>query len=757
MLMLELLFPMVLMYLPERSGQATIIAIVMLGLGLGGLIYYLLHDRPHVLGYTRAAVIALPLFILAGFFVAALVPGQAAAALCLALPFALISFFLSRGFVLLPAGRTYFVNLGGSAAGAGMIFLFHPRLGEENGILVTAVLAGIAALFLVRDRRGRATAVVPLLIAAALLALNLVSGRLDLINLIPSSRLHGPQAEDAMSFAFRAARDPGAKRLGVSHNLVSRVDAIAVPGYDLAARYFSGGLAAVPDPELRADLAASLAGAIKLYYNDRVWSQVVTPEARFSAASPYTLLDKPSVLVIGPGGGVDLARAASHHAQKITAVEINPGVIELMRGPLHDPSGGVYDQALLICMDGRTFVRLSRENFDLIHLAFADLYVPLLNSDIFLENYLYTVEAFQEDFQHLTPQGMIAVYKWVRSGRWNKDLFRIAATARAMLEAEGVSEPGSHLFIAGMEGTPDQYLGYFLIRKTPFTVQETAALAAQVRPPFEIYFAPGLPVKPNPFADIIQAPDLKGFLAQLPYDVSPTTDDRPLFYLFDRDLTYHRHYFSFYLLVIAVAIVLPIGIISVRERLVREPRFYLGAVFFIALGIGYMFLQTTMLQKFNLFLGSPILSLALVITAFLCFSGLGALLAPRLPRALHYFVLPLIAAMTFLYAFRLDAILALVSAPSIGGRGAITVLLLAPLSFALGLPFPRALEQSKQFFGERRAALFFAVNGAAGSFAVAWFTLLVAGHGLHQCFLLAGLFYLLAAVIYPAFARGPAE
>lgn len=705
MLMLEILFPMELLFLPERGGNATIIAIVMLGLGVGGLAYYAVHGRAEAGRWAGRSVFCLPFFILLGFFVTAIVPGRAAAALALAVPFGLISFYLSRSFVGLPADRVYFVNLLGSAAGAGVVFLFHSRLGEENGIFSAALLAGTAGCLAGEGRLRRRWWGVAA--PAFFLGLNLFTLRLDLINLIPSFRVRGEQASDALSFAFRAVRAPGARRVGVSHNLVSRVDAVFVPAYDLARRYFPGGLEAVSDPGLRQELAASLAGPVKLYYMDRVWSQVVPPGAGFAEQPPYLLLDRPRVLVIGPGGGVDIARAAWHNARRITAVEINPGVIKLMRGPLAAFSGKVYEKADTVCMDGRTFVRLSREHYDLIHLAFADLYVPLRHSDIFLENYLYTLEAFRDYYHRLSPEGMIAVYKWVRSGSWNKDLFRIAATARAMLEAEGVADPAAHLFFAGMEGAPDQYLGCFLIRKRPFTAEETAALAAAVKPPVVIYHAPGLPLKPNPFRDILLAPRLRDFLARLPYDISPATDDQPLFYLFDRSLAHHRAYFAFFLVVISLTIILPAGIVVLRERLFREPRFYTATLLFSALGVGYMFLQTALLQKFNLYLGSPTLSLALVITAFLLFGGAGAEISGRIPFRLHPAVLPLIAGLALFYALRLDSLLAALLRPSLAGRAGITLLLLAPLCLALGLPFPQALERNKQFFGEKRAALFF--------------------------------------------------
>jgi len=749
MLQIELVFPLVLLYLPDRSGATTIIAIVMLGLAVGGVLYYWLHGRESADRILRTAVALLPFTILLGFTVSVLVPGWPVRVVFLAVPFCIISMYLSRAFVDLAPARAYFVNLLGSAAGAGSVFAFHSLLGEENEVLLGALVAALAGLWVGGGKRFKAAIVVAALICGCGLAYNMSTGRLDLVRLISADRVPEARQADALSYAFRAVKEPGAERLGVSKNLVSRVDAVLLPGYDVTTRFFKGGWEDIEDPAFRKDVRSTLSTPVKLYYMDHLWSNVAEPDMEFSDLPPYSLLDRPEVLVIGPGGGVDIARAAYHDASRIVAVEINPGVIELMEGPLYERSGGVYDLAEVLCMDGRTYVQISDDKFDLIHLAFADLYVPFRNSDIFMENYLYTREAFAQYYHHLKPGGLITAQKWVRSATWNKDLFRIAATARSMLEQEGVEDPASHMFIVGMEGQPDQYLGYFLISKTPFTDKQISSMVELVKPPLNVYHAPGRESVSSPFHEIVTTPDLDSYLASLPYDISPTTDDRPLFYLFDRSLVFHWAYFALFLAVIVAAVVAPLMYTLRKARLLKRAETWTGMGFFLAIGVGYMFLQTTLLQKISLFVGSPTLSLSLVITTFLVLGGIGSRLSDLVPARLRAAVIVVAGIMALVYFFGIDPLLAAGSRPSLVARSLVSFALLAPLCLALGLPFPQGLNKTKTAASPKSAALFFAVNCAAGSFAVAAFNLLLPMAGIHNIMLMGAVLYFLAAVAFP--------
>jgi len=341
---------------------------------------------------------------------------------------------------------------------------------------------------------------------------------------------------------------------------------------------------------------------------------------------------------------------------------------------------------------------------------------------------------------------VIAVHKWVRGASWNRDLFRLASTGLAMLKRKGVPEPARHLFMAGGEGQPDQYYGYLLIKKTPFTEAEALTLEATVAPPFQVFHSPLRRISGNPFSELIQAPDLDSYLAAQTYDISPTTDDRPFFYLFDRGLTLHRAEFHLFLAVLIPLGFLPLLVLSRRGGLARRPEFWGGAVFFLVIAAGYMFLQTTSIQRWNLFLGSPILSLAVVVSSFLLFASLGSLLSERLSPFGRGFFLMLTPLVIFGYHFGLGPLLEKVLVPSLALRIAVSVAVLAPLCFSLGFPFPLGMEWIKNRLGESSAALMFALNGFGSALAVALFTRLAPVAGLRALHLAAGILYALAAL-----------
>ncbi|GEM_PF-2654945 len=755
MLAFELVFPQVLLFLPERKAVTTIIAIAMLGIGVGGILFYLVAESPYSDSIARASLSALGLSIPAAFAFAVWVPWYPLLVVCTALPFTAASLFLSLAFVRARSSRVYFLNLLGSGIGALMVFWLEPRFGEENCVLLCALVAlGAAGLIAMHPTaRGRWVPRLLFLVTLGLLVFNLAFARIDLIRLIPPSRVPAAREDDALSFGFRVFHEPGTRVLASERNMIARVDAIEAPEYDVSTRYFENGLSDISDPGARREYEESLACSIKLYYNDHLWSMVSPRKSLFAALPPYNLLERPSVLLIGPGGGVDIAKATYNRARRIVAVEINPGVVRLMQGPLREPSEDVYGQAEIKVMDGRTYLRLSKEKFDLIHLAFADLYVPFIHSDIFMENYLYTKEAFVDYFQHLAPNGIIAVHKYVRGASWNKDLFRIASTGLQMLRDQGIPAPASHLFFAGIEGRPDEYYGYLLIKRSPFTETEVAKMEASVQQPFQVFHSPLRIISGNPFSEMIHAPDLGAYLSAQAFDISPITDDKPFFYLFDRSRSLIRNFFNLFLATITIFIFIPLFFILAKDRLLLKPGFHGFSLFFAMIALGYMLLQTTMIQRFNLFLGSPIYAMGVVITTFLIFSGIGSEVSGRISPRWHKLAVFLVCAIILAYALALDDLLDIFIRPSFGLRLGFSVILLAPLSFVLGFPFPQGLARAKTKWGERSAALMYAINGSFSALAVALFSVLAPDTGIRALFDAAGVLYLCAALLFLIFSR----
>src|SRR5215204_5054675 len=118
---------------------------------------------------------------------------------------------------------------------------------------------------------------------------------------------------------------------------------------------------------------------------------------------PYEMINANNTLVIGSGGGEDIFVALSGGADNVTAVELNPLVVSAVKR-FDSQSRNIYNNnnVELIIDDGRRFISSSTEKYDVIVLKLVDSWAAQLAGGYALsENYLYTVEAFQQYFRHL--------------------------------------------------------------------------------------------------------------------------------------------------------------------------------------------------------------------------------------------------------------------------------------------------------------------------------------------------------------------
>ena len=120
--------------------------------------------------------------------------------------------------------------------------------------------------------------------------------------------------------------------------------------------------------------------------------------------------------IIGPGGGVDVLRAVANGSPSVTGIEINPIIANtVMRGRYADYSYHLYErpEVHIQVTDGRSFVRNAKQNFDVVQMTLVDTWASTAAGAFALsENSLYTVEAFREYFEHLKPDGMVAITRW---------------------------------------------------------------------------------------------------------------------------------------------------------------------------------------------------------------------------------------------------------------------------------------------------------------------------------------------------------
>jgi hypothetical protein len=580
--------------------------------------------------------------------------------------------------------------------------------------LAAAGLAGLAVFPLLRGLGGPAAIVAAALVAlvATLLAFPEASASLrgrGALVLVVGVALIGA---DALSAVLRPRRPKGdaaaaSKLIFDGWNALSRVvvyDDVVLP-WSLSPRYrgqVSLGLRMDIDAAAATPIINAKAGSANEYlrYDLTAVGHVVAPSA--------------SALVIGAGGGRDILTCLLFGVSHVDAVEINPIIAnDVMRGRFRAAAGGIYDdpRVTIHVGDGRSFVRGSREHYDFIQLSLVDTWAATAAGAFALsENNLYTLEAFEEYIDHLTPDGVLTVTRWAGG-----ESYRMLTLAHAALRARGAVDPGRHMalmeFPQELSATSSPVT--LVLRRAPFD----EASAQKVRDfvdggGFTMLHDP-LRALPGRISEMARAQDAALEARRTEdYDLAPPTDDRPFF--FDRALPFlvglrerPQRLFSEgrYLVVEVLTLATLLGVLAILLPLWRGARVALQAEapvalrvfpYFTCLGLGFMLVEMSVMQRFVLFLGHPTHALTAVLAGLLIGAGIGSALSPRLasssvpaPALAALIATAVLLASELAHPFVLGTAQALPFSIKLG----ITELLALPLGAALGTLMPLGIAQ----------------------------------------------------------------
>ncbi len=509
-----------------------------------------------------------------------------------------------------------------------------------------------------------------------------------------------------------------------------------------------------------------------------------------TSALPYHLRPLRRVLILGAGGGADIQQARLHGVGRITAVELNPDVVDIVQSRAPVYSGPPGSPAVDVHVgEARGFVAGAAERYDLIQLALLDSFAASSAGLYALnESYLYTVEALKTYLARLEPDGYLSLTRWVKLPP--RDTLKLFATAVAALTDAGLVDPGRRLMMIRSWQTST-----LLIKNGEVTPGEIAAMRRFTEPrAFDLVWHPGLQrseanrfnVLSRPFfheaAVALLGPRRDQFLERYKYDIRPSTDDRPYFFHFHKwgvmaeilslrgrggtplvELGYLVLAATLLKAVIASAglILLPLWILRRRRRVESSAPLPALRVFgyFFAIGLAFLFVEIAFIQKFLLFLQHPLYAITVTLTAFLVFAGLGSATAHhrmsvRTPQWIAGAAVAGICVVAGLYLWLLGPLFDLLLAQPIPVKIGVAVLLIAPLAFGMGMPFPVGLLQ----LGEDAPQLVpwaWGVNGCASVISAVLATLLAIHFGFTAVVLAAMLLYLLAWLSFPLPAAVP--
>jgi hypothetical protein len=400
----------------------------------------------------------------------------------------------------------------------------------------------------------------------------------------------------------------------------------------------------------------------------------------------------------------------------VTGAELQPETVKLLKDRLKDFNGGFYhrDDVTLVASEGRHFVRKTEDVYDLVQITAVDTFAAqATGAYVLAESYLYTVEAMEDYFSHLSDAGMVSmvVGDIASAGEFPPLATRLSLIGYRALEALGVPDPALHIVVvtsaATSEGAQNEQI---LVKKAPFTAAEIASIRSfAAENGFRLLFAPGEgSFELSPVLGVDEASRQRALDASF-YSVEATWDSDPFFYNVGKWKNFTSRDRGIYwampgsfmgqlVLVLMVVQSLLLGAVLVVAPLVRGARGGLAGrgvvsylAYFLALGVGFMFLEISFVQTFVLFLGSPTYALSVTIFALLAFSAVGSFVSSRFAaqpdRALRALV-PALTVLVGIYLIGLRPLFdALLHLP-VAVRIAVAIAVQMPMGLLLGMFMP---------------------------------------------------------------------
>jgi len=749
------------------------ISIALLGLGAGGVVAYLERNRlaqwdTRMLGSRLAAANAVLLLVVlevdlhAPVSVAFDLTPEVMLRLALmyivsALPFFCTGLLFSVVFARETRGITelYAADLTGGALACLAIVPLLNFVGGPNSILVAVIASAAASAIWARTTRSRRFALV-LMAAFALLTAANYSGKI--IDIVYAKGVRRDQPWVLFS------RWNAISRVEVDEQGGARVIVIDAD----ASTWIMNTDPHHWSPDYKQNLMSAAPGIVN----------VLRPRGDYA--------------IIGPGGGVDILRALANGSPSVTAIEINPIIVnDIMRGRWAEWSFRLYDQPEVHVHlgDGRSWVRQARQQFDVLEMTLVDTWASTAAGAFALsENNLYTVEAFRQYFDHLKPDGIIAITRWEFSQP--HEALRVVSQELEVLKRAGISNPSSHFIIVSerpldKDGVPV----VVLFKKSPFTPAEEAAVRAHLAqyPDLHVLYTPSDASTPQPgdwrrpgphsFRALIEIGDAQSFAATYPYNVAPVFDNAPFFFftMKTRDVmsrllnSNHRGVdWKNNLGVAVLAMVLVVSVACVLLFLILPLALHGRAgqgqpvashvpvsrlLYFIAIGLGYILAEIAFIQRFVLFLGHPTYALTVVIFLMLLASGAGSMLSRRWlfdPLQVRT-PLAVVVALLLAYIWVLPPMLrALVGLPFLL-KLIISAAALVPLGLAMGMPFPSGLRALAAGSAQQDNAIewAWALNAASSVLGSVLAMVIAIQFGLSWTLASGALAYLLALVLVP--------
>jgi spermidine synthase len=753
-----------------------VIGLALLGIGSGG-IFVVLSKRLRAAGTERIIAVCSifgAISIVVGYLVISRIPVNTLSiwdygtktsfknlAIVGVICFAIFASFIALGIIVATIlgrapdgiGRLYFADLIGAGLGCLAAIPLISSLGPPDVIMVSALIfTGVGLLALMSQRPGLLMGLGGVVAVALILV---VTGVFELPDVRTEDTKAGPE-----NAAFS------------EWGPVFRVDVLFVPPPD-----------ARPGDEAALLLHDGTFGSrMNKYDGDPKSLTRYDTEPR---ALPFKVLGKRpgKELIIGSAAGEEILASLHFGSKKIEGVELNPVTLSLLTDHYKKYTGDLEHQpgVSLHQADGRTYLARSKEDYNLIWYVAPDSYAAnnAASSGAFVlsESYLYTKEMIADSLKHLTDDGLMVVqFGELSFTHAPNRTARYVMTARAAMESIGIKNPSDHMIVSAFITNQTGDLSTIILKRTPITPGEIARYerAAPTIPLATQIWTPGTTPGDHLVSRLAAAKseaEADSIAATYPRDISPISDDSPFFWHFRgfddvignifHPLTAQDPEDSIgervLLLLLGVSVLyaalfLLAPFFFVRKEWRSLPAKGISAVYFAALGLGFMFFEITMIQRLVRFLGYPTYSLTVTLASILVFTGIGALISKRLAdrRWLMPVLLAVLVAITFFYELGLDNLTDSLLDESLAIRVIVSLLVLAPLGLCLGMfmPLGLSLVGKLSVHADEFIAWSWAVNGFFSVIGSVLTTILSMSYGFSTVQYLALVVYSIAALAY---------
>ena len=631
--------------------------------------------------------------------------------LLFAIPFFFVGVVISAAFSAFAhvAGRLYAADLIGASLGALLVILLLTMVGGEGTALVVGLISAVCAMifsFAAKSKKKILISLAFIVFAGALIFIN-VDTQIFAIQTDPTAQKDLP---------IFLRENPGSHIVKTEWNSFSRIDVVE----GITGECDPGSL----DPYFNQPQCAEEKLVAKIFIDGGAGTNIVSWNGKLDDMTelsswmqymPFKMKDDPKVLIIGSGGGRDVVAALVSGSTDITSVEINPIIFDTVNS-YGSKAGNLYSHQYVNAYvdEGRSFVSRSNEKFDIIYIPFVDSWASVSSGGLGVsENFLYTLEGFQEYYDHLEDDGKII------SVRWLIDSPRFVATFAELLKQNGFSQQDveKHLVIVSADSIKsDPSVTMVIFSKSPFTNDEIRFLKESFdKNGYKPILIPGqVAIEPYP-AFLNGQIDAQEFYELFPTKVHPVTDDSPFFLSFEKPMPKILEQLLFIgIMISAIFLVGPYFWLRKDNSIQNELKTRKIALYFAALGMGFILIELSLLQKFILLLGNPTMTFAILLFTILVAGGIGSFTSSRLiknnTRNLT-FIIGGVIAIGFLYVAALSTIIDSIISEEFVFKAIISVGLLFPIGFLMGMPLPTVMRLVKSY-SPIHVPWMWAINGA---------------------------------------------